>query len=77
MDTVEKVIGRNWQQLTDGTRATFIQIFGNADVCSSAVVPSENHAAHRFTNREFTVVPPDKIWVRAAGSDANIRVVMS
>lgn len=77
METTEKTADRNWLMVSDGTQSVFLQVFGTFDCCVSQNPPGETHAAHRFTNRELTVTPPDKMWIRAAGNDENVRIVMT
>ncbi|ELC8786484.1 hypothetical protein RJV04_000743 [Salmonella enterica] len=77
METTEKTADRNWMMVSDGTKTVFLQVFGTFDICASQNAPGDEHAAHRFTNRELTVNPPDKMWIRAAGNDAKVRIVMT
>ncbi|EIC0887637.1 hypothetical protein LA938_000362 [Salmonella enterica subsp. enterica serovar Mikawasima] len=39
METIEKIVDRNWFQLTDDNQTAFIQIFGNSDVCCGDDMP--------------------------------------
>ncbi|ELC8786489.1 hypothetical protein RJV04_000749 [Salmonella enterica] len=77
METTEKTADRNWLMVSDGTQSVFLQVFGTFDCCVSQSAPGEEHVAHRFTNRELTVTPPDKMWIRAVGNDAKVRIVMT
>ncbi|MBA3153549.1 hypothetical protein CB021_000115, partial [Salmonella enterica] len=49
MATTAKTIGRDWEQITDGTQSVLVQITGSADVCDSPVKPGEDQPAHRFS----------------------------
>ncbi len=77
MATTAKTIGRDWQQITDGTQEAFVQIFGSADACDSPVKPGEDHPAHSFSNRELTITKGTVFWVRSSWFEGNIRVVIS
>ncbi|WZX56523.1 hypothetical protein AAFR86_19335 [Salmonella enterica subsp. diarizonae serovar 58:r:z53] len=39
MATTAKTVGRDWQQITDGTQSVLVQITGSADVCDNPVKP--------------------------------------
>lgn len=77
MATTAKMIGRDWQQITDGTQTALVQIFGSADVCDSQAKPGEEQAAHSFSNTVLTVTPPTIMWIRSSWFEGNIRVVVS
>ncbi|ELP6230850.1 hypothetical protein R1074_001533 [Salmonella enterica] len=77
MATTAKTIGRDWQQITDGTQSVLVQIFGSADVCDSPDKPGEEQAAHSFSNTVLTVTPPTTMWIRSSWFEGNIRVVVS
>ncbi|HAF2131278.1 TPA: hypothetical protein G9F27_005643 [Salmonella enterica] len=76
MATTAKMIGRDWTQITDGTREAFIQIKGSADVCDSPVKPGEDQPSLSFSNRELTITPPTTLWIRSSWFESNIRVVI-
>ncbi|HDD2121263.1 TPA: hypothetical protein PAP86_001459 [Salmonella enterica] len=77
MATTAKTIGRDWQQITDGTQTAFIQITGSADVCDNPVKPGDDQPAHSFSNTELTITPPTVLWVRSSWFEGNIRIVVS
>lgn len=77
MATTAKTVGRDWQQITDGTQTALVQITGSADVCDNPVKPGEDQAAHSFSNTELTITPPTVLWVRSSWFEGNIRVVVS
>ncbi|ECG1719639.1 hypothetical protein D8Z03_17925 [Salmonella enterica] len=77
MATTAKTIGREWQQITDGTQSALVQILGSADVCDSPVQPGEEQAAHNFSNTTLTITPPTVVWIRSSWFEGNIRVVVS
>ncbi|ECG1720578.1 hypothetical protein D8Z03_23070 [Salmonella enterica] len=77
MATTAKTIGREWQQITDGTQSVLVQILGSADPCDNQVKPGEEQAAHSFSNTVLTVTPPTVMWIRSSWFEGNIRVVVS
>ncbi len=77
MATTAKTIGRDWQQITDGTQSVLVQITGSADVCDSPVKPGEDQPAHSFSNTELIVTPPTTMWIRSSWFEGNTRVVVS
>ncbi|EAA7555525.1 hypothetical protein A2I42_08295 [Salmonella enterica] len=77
MATTAKTIGREWQQITDGTQSVLVQILGSADLCDSPVKPGEEQAAHNFSNTTLTITPPTVMWIRSSWFEGNIRVVVS
>ncbi|ECM3181145.1 hypothetical protein QB94_13010 [Salmonella enterica subsp. enterica serovar Newport] len=74
MATTAKTIGRDWQQITDGTQTTLIQIKGSADVCDSPVKPEEDQHSLSFSNTELTITPPTVLWIRSSWFERNIHV---
>lgn len=76
MTTTAKTIGRDWQQITDGTQTKVIQIVGSADICDSPVKPGEEQASLSFSNTELTITPPTALWIRSSWFEGNIRVVI-
>ncbi|EAU3166992.1 hypothetical protein D7U34_04180 [Salmonella enterica] len=77
MATTAKTVGRDWQQITDGTQSVLVQITGSADVCDSPVKPGDDQPAHSFSNTVLNVSPPTVLWVRSSWFESNIRVVVS
>lgn len=77
MATTARTVGRDWQQITDGTQTTLIQIKGSADVCDSPVKPGEDQPSLSFSNTELTITPPTVMWIRSSWFERNIRVVVS
>ncbi|HAU2969684.1 TPA: hypothetical protein JC740_003916 [Salmonella enterica subsp. diarizonae] len=77
MATTAKTIGRDWQQITDGTQSVLVQITGSADVCDNPVKPEDEQPAHSFSNTELTITPPTVMWIRSSWFEGNIRVVIS
>lgn len=77
MATTAKTVGREWQQITDGTQEVFVQIFGSADVCDNPAKPEEDQPAHSFSNRELTVTKGTTLWVRSSWFEVSVRVVVS
>ncbi|ENE8565963.1 hypothetical protein ABN789_001820 [Salmonella enterica] len=77
MATTAKTVGRDWQQITDGTQSVLVQIFGSADVCDSPVKPGYDQPAHSFSNTELTVTPPTTMWIRSSWFEGSVRVVVS
>ncbi|MMS77487.1 hypothetical protein D9O31_13185 [Salmonella enterica] len=77
MATTAKTVGRDWQQITDGTQSVLVQITGSADVCDNPVKPGEDQPAHSFSNTELTITPPTVLWIRSSWFEGNIRVVIS
>ncbi|EEG2782572.1 hypothetical protein GXR14_001192 [Salmonella enterica] len=76
MATTAKTVGRDWQQITDGTQTKVIQITGSADVCDSPVKPGEEQDSLSFSNTELTITPPTALWIRASWFEGNIRVAI-
>ncbi|HIB1592743.1 TPA: hypothetical protein ACWV6B_005228 [Salmonella enterica subsp. enterica serovar Muenchen] len=76
MTTTAKTIGRDWQQITDGTQTKVIQIVGSADICDSPAKPGEEQASLSFSNTELTVTPPTALWIRSSWFEGNIRVAI-
>ncbi|EKC7217725.1 hypothetical protein OP853_000089 [Salmonella enterica] len=77
MATTQKIIGREWEQITDGTQTALVQIIGSADVCDSPVIPGEEHPAHNFSNTDLTITPPTVLWIRSSWFEGSVRVVVS
>ncbi|EAB1944015.1 hypothetical protein EJQ74_25260 [Salmonella enterica] len=77
MATTEKIIGRQWQQITDSMQTALIQIVGSADVCDSPGKPGEDHPAHSFSNTTLSVTPPTMLWVRSSWFEGSVRIVVS
>ncbi|ENB7108536.1 hypothetical protein ABIG58_001078 [Salmonella enterica] len=77
MATTAKTVGRDWQQITDGTQSVLVQIFGSADVCDSLAKPGEEQAAHSFSNTVLTITPPTTMWIRSSWFEGSVRVVVS
>lgn len=73
MATTAKTIGRDWEQITDGTQTTMIQITGSADVCDSPVKPGEDQPSLSFSNTELTITPPTVLWIRASWFAGSVR----
>lgn len=76
MATTAKTIGRDWEQITDGTQSVLVQITGSADVCDSPVKPEEDQPSLSFSNTELTITPPTAMWIRSSWFEKNIRVVI-
>ncbi|HFE7542730.1 TPA: hypothetical protein ACGADT_004046 [Salmonella enterica subsp. enterica serovar Newport] len=76
MATTAKTIGRDWQQITDGTQTTMIQITGSVDVCDSSVKPEEDQPSLSFSNTELTITPPTALWIRASWFTGNVHVAI-
>lgn len=77
MATIQKIIGRDWQQITDGTQSVLIQIIGQADVCDSPVAPGTEQAAHPMSNILLNISPPTVMWLRSSWPEGNVRVIVS
>ncbi|ECT1023918.1 TPA: hypothetical protein H2A59_002396 [Salmonella enterica] len=77
MATTAKIIGREWQQVTDGAQSALVQIIGSADVCDCDTQPDVDHASHPMSNMLLNVTPPVKLWIRSSWYEASVRVVVS
>lgn len=76
MATTVREVGREWQQITDGTQTEFIQITGSVDICDSPVKPGEDHPSLSLSNRELTITPPTTLWIRASWFAGTVHVAI-
>ena len=77
MATTAKTIGREWQQITDGTQTALVQIIGAADVCDSETQPTEEADSHPMANILLNISPPTVMWIRSTWFEISVRVVVS
>lgn len=79
MATTAKTIGRDWQQITDGTQTACIQFNGSLEFCDSPQKPPDDTASPKFWTtfcyQHMTITPPTVCWVRALDKDVILTVL--
>lgn len=77
MATREIVLSEDWQQITDGTTQTLLQVIGGElRLCAQTNKPDMDAVAH-VVSGFISITPPTIAWVRIGEGIRGVRLIVT